>query len=80
MLGGSLLLPVFKFSEPWFLCSQMGEICVFCIPSMIVERDENKSVLNSVICKLGAQVCQGSVQKTETTLSNLSRRGFNVGN
>ena len=47
---------------------------------MIVERDENKSVLNSVICKLGMQVCQGSVQKTETTLSNLSRRGFNVGN
>lgn len=57
----------------------MGEICVFCISYMIVERDENKSVLNSVICKLVMQVCEGSVQKTETALSNLSRRGFNVG-
>ena len=53
---------------------------MFCMPSMSVERDENKSVLNSVMCKLGMQVWQGSVPKTETPLSNLSRRGFNVGN
>ena len=52
---------------------------MFCISYMIVERDENKSVLNSVICKLVMQVCVASVQKTETALSNLSRRGFNVG-
>lgn len=42
---------------------------------MIVERDQNKTILRLlVICKVVMQVCQGSMQETETTLGIFSRR------
>lgn len=45
-----------------------------CLPYMIVGRDENKTILRLfVICKLVMQVCQGSMQETETPLGILSR-------